>query len=168
MQYCSLQHWSLLPSPVASTAGCCFCFGSIPSFFLELFLHWSPVAYWAPTDLWCSSFSVLSFCLFILSMGSQGKNPEVVCLSLLQWTTFFRTLHRDPSILGGPTGHGSYFHWVRQGCCVCVIRWLVFCGCGFSACLPSDGEGWEAYGSCWWERWTEGETGSCSDGWGCA
>ena len=41
MQYCSLQHWTLLPSPVASTAGCCFCFGSIPSFFLELFLHWS-------------------------------------------------------------------------------------------------------------------------------
>ena len=48
-QYCSLQHWTLLPSPVSSTAGCCFCFGSISSFFLELFLHWSPVAYWAPT-----------------------------------------------------------------------------------------------------------------------
>ena len=32
------------------------CFGSIPSFFLELFLHWSPVAYWAPTDLGSSSF----------------------------------------------------------------------------------------------------------------
>ena len=26
----------------------------------ELFLHWSPVAYWAPTDLGSSSFSVLS------------------------------------------------------------------------------------------------------------
>ena len=37
--------------------------------FLELFLHWSPVAYWAPTDLGSSSFSVLSFCLFILFMG---------------------------------------------------------------------------------------------------
>ena len=46
-----------------------FCFGSISSFFLELFLHWSPVAYWAPTDLGSSSFSVLSFCLFILFMG---------------------------------------------------------------------------------------------------
>ena len=66
MQYCSLQHWTLLPSPVISTIGCCFCFGSIPSFFLELFLHWSPVACWAPTDLGSSSFSVLSFCLFIL------------------------------------------------------------------------------------------------------
>ena len=65
MQYCSVQHRTLLLSPVTSTAGYCFCFGSIPSFFLELFLHWSPVAYWTPTDLGSSSFSVLSFCLFI-------------------------------------------------------------------------------------------------------
>ena len=69
MQYCSLQHRTLLLSPVTSTNGYSFCFGSIPSFFLELFLHWSPVAYWAPTDLGSSSFSVLSFCLFILFMG---------------------------------------------------------------------------------------------------
>ena len=34
MQYCSLQHQTLLLSPVTSTAGYCFCFGSIPSFFL--------------------------------------------------------------------------------------------------------------------------------------
>ena len=69
MQYCSLQHWILLSSPVTSTTGCCFCFGSVSSFFLELFLHWSPVAYWAPTDLGSSSFSVLPFGLFILFMG---------------------------------------------------------------------------------------------------
>ena len=65
MQCCSLKHQTLLPSPVTSKTGCCFCFGSIPSFCLELFLHWSPVAYWAPTDLGSSSFSVLSFYLFI-------------------------------------------------------------------------------------------------------
>ena len=69
MQYCSLQHQTLLPSPVTATTGCCCYFGSVSSFFMELFLHWSPVAYWAPTDLGSSSFSVLSFCLFILSMG---------------------------------------------------------------------------------------------------
>ena len=69
MQYCSLQHWTLLLSPITSATGCCFCFGSIPSFFLELFLHWSPVAYWVPTDLWSFSFSILSFFLFILFMG---------------------------------------------------------------------------------------------------
>ena len=69
MQYCSLQHRTLLLSPVTSIAGCSFCFGSIPSYFLELFLHWSPVAYWAPTDLGSSSLSTLSFCLFVLFMG---------------------------------------------------------------------------------------------------
>ena len=64
MQYCSLQHRTLLLSPVTSTTGYSFCFGSISSVFLELFLHWFPVAYWASTDLGSSSFSVLSFCLF--------------------------------------------------------------------------------------------------------
>ena len=42
-------------------------------FILELFLHSSPVAYWAPTDLGSSSFSVLSFCLFILFMGFSSQ-----------------------------------------------------------------------------------------------
>ena len=69
MQYCSLQHWTLLPSPVISTTWCCFCFGSVSSFFLELSVHSSPVAYWAPTNLGSSSFSVISLGLFILFMG---------------------------------------------------------------------------------------------------
>ena len=68
MQYCSSQHQTLLPSPVTSTTGSCFCFGSVFSFFLELLLHFSLV-YWAPTDLESSFFSVLSFCLFMLFMG---------------------------------------------------------------------------------------------------
>ena len=75
MQYCSLQHQTLLLSPVTPTTGYCFCFGSIPSFFLELFLHWFPVAYWAPTNLGSSPFSILSFCLFILFTGfSRQEN----------------------------------------------------------------------------------------------
>ena len=73
MQYCSLQHRTLLLSPVTPTAGYCFCFGSLPSFFLELFLHWSPVAYWAlPT--WGGPLSVSSHFAFSYgSWGSQGK-----------------------------------------------------------------------------------------------
>ena len=35
----------------------------------KLFFHYSPVAYWASNDLGSSSFSVLSFCLFILFMA---------------------------------------------------------------------------------------------------
>ena len=67
----SLSWWRRRTSlkTVTFATGCCFCFGSIPLFFLELFLHWSPVAYWAPTNLGSSSFSVLSLCLFILFMG---------------------------------------------------------------------------------------------------
>ena len=69
MQYCSLQHWTLLPSPDTSTTGHCFCFGSVFSFFLELFLQSSPIAYyWAPANLGSSSFRVIPFCLFILFM----------------------------------------------------------------------------------------------------
>ena len=47
----------------------CFLFGSDSSFFLELFLHSSPVAYRAGPNLGSSSFSVISFCLFIVFMG---------------------------------------------------------------------------------------------------
>ena len=69
MQYCSLQHQTLLLSPVTSTTGYHFCFGSIPSFFLERFLCSSLVAYWTPLGPGSSSSSVICFCLFILLMG---------------------------------------------------------------------------------------------------
>ena len=74
LQYCSLQHQTWLSSPVTSTTGFCFCFGSIFSFFLELFLHWSPLAHWAPTDLGSSSFSFLSFYLLILFTDYNTSN----------------------------------------------------------------------------------------------
>ena len=114
MQYCSLQHWTLLLSPVTSTTGCCFCFGPIPSFFLELFLHWSPVAYWAPTDLGSSSFSILSFLSFHTVHG-------VLKVRILKWFAIpfssrphsVKPLHHDPPILGCPAGM-AWFHWVRQ------------------------------------------------------
>ena len=88
VQYYSLQHQTLLLSPVTSTTGHSFHFGSASSFFLELFLHWSPVAYWAPTELGSSSCSVLSFCLFILFMGFSRQEYWSGLPFLLQWTTF--------------------------------------------------------------------------------
>ena len=54
----------------------------LSSFFLELFLHWYPITYWAPTHLGSSSFGVLPFCLVILFMGFKERNIEVVCHSL--------------------------------------------------------------------------------------
>ena len=77
MQYCSLQHQTLHLSPVISTTGYWFCFGSIPSFFLEWFHHWSPLAYWAPTDLGRFSLVSYHFGFSYCSWGSQGKNTEV-------------------------------------------------------------------------------------------
>ena len=104
MQYCSLQHWTLHPKPFTFTTGCCFSFGSVSSFFLELFLHRSPVAYWAPTNTGSSSFSVWSFCLFILFMGFSRQEywsgfpfPSLVDHVLSELSTMTRpswvTLH---------------------------------------------------------------------------
>ena len=77
MQYCSL----LLPL-VTSKTGHCFCFSSISSFFVELFLQSSPVVYIAFIHLGGSSFSVL-FAFSYCSWGPQGKNTEVFCHFLL-------------------------------------------------------------------------------------
>ena len=74
MQYCSLQHRTLLLSPVTSTTGCCFCFASVSSFFLELFLHLSPVAYRALTDLGSSSFSECP--IFFIPIPKKGNAKE--------------------------------------------------------------------------------------------
>ena len=140
MQYCSLQHWTLLPPPVTSTAGCCFCFGSISSFFQKLFLPSSPGAYWAPTNLGSSSFSVPSFCLFILFMGSQGRNTEVVCYSHLQWTMF---CHNSPPWLvhlGWPyTSCVAHSFTELDKAVVHVISLISFMWLWFSFCLSSEG-----------------------------
>ena len=74
---------------------------TIPSFFLKLFLHWSPVAYWAPTDLGEFLFQYPIILPFHTVHG-------VLKARILKWFAipfsskpcFVRTLHHDPSILG--------------------------------------------------------------------
>ena len=138
-QYCSLQHRTLLLSPVTSTAGCCFCFGSIPSFFLELFLHWAAVAFWAPTDLGSSSFSVLSFCLLFMGFSRQEywsglPFPSPVDHVLSDLSTVTR-----PSWLALLSIAHSFSELNKA--VVHVIRLVSFLWLWFSVCLPSDGEG---------------------------
>jgi len=127
MQYCSLQHQTLLLSPVSSTTGYCFCFGSVSSFFVELFLHWSPVAYRGGVNLSVSCLLAFSYC----SWGSQGKNTEMVFHSLLQWTTFCQNSPPRPIRLGWP-----YAAWLNitelDKAVVHVTRLASFCDCGFS------------------------------------
>ena len=134
--YGSLQHQTLLPLPVTSTIGCCFA-----SFLLELVLHWSPVAYRAPTDLGSSSFSVLPFCLFILFMrfwreeycnGLPFPSPvdhvssELSTMNHLPWVALHGMSHTFIE-LDKPVVH--------------MIRLVSFLWLWFSCCLPSDREG---------------------------
>ena len=119
MQYRSLQHRTLLPSPVPSTTGCCFCFGSIPSFFLELFLYWSGSilgTYWPGEFIFqCPIF--LSF--YTVHGVLKARILKRLAIPFFSGPRFVRTLHHDPSVLSGPTWHGSKFHWIRQGCGPC-------------------------------------------------
>ena len=91
MERCSLQHQTLLSPPDASTVGHHFCFGPTTSFFLEVLVIAfcsSPVAYRTPSDMGGHSSSVISFCLFILTMGFSRQEywsglpfpPSVDCL----------------------------------------------------------------------------------------
>ena len=139
MQYCSLQHWTLLPSTVTSTTGCCFCFGSVSSLFLELFLHCSPIAYWAPIDLGSSSFSVLYFCLFILFVGFSRQE---------YWSGLPFLSPVDHVLSGLYTV--THLSWVAlctmahsfialDKAVVHVINLVSFLWLWFSFCLPSDG-----------------------------
>ena len=124
MQYYSLQHWTLLLSPVTSTTGCCFYFGSIPSFFLELFLHWSPVAYWAPTDLESSSFSVLSFCLFTLFMGILRQEYWSGLPFRREWKSWLKAQHSENEDHGIWSCHFMANRWENSG----NSGWLYFWG----------------------------------------
>ena len=128
----SLQHRTLLLSPVTCTAGYCFCFGFIPSFFLELFLHWPPVAYWIPIDLGSSSFSILPFCLFIPFMGFSRQEFAIPFFS---GPHSVRPLHHDPLLLGCPAGM-AWLHWVREGCGPSVIRLTSFLRLWFQCVCP--------------------------------
>ena len=139
MQYCSLQHRTLLLSPVTSTK---YFFALAPS----LHSFWS----YFSTDLWYHighlptwgvhvSVSYL-FAFSYFSWGSQGKNTEVVCHSLLQWTTFCQTSPPWPICFGWP--HTTWLSFTElDKAVVRVIRLVSFLWLSFSFSLPSDGEG---------------------------
>ena len=141
MQYCSLQHQTLLPSPVTSTTGFCFCFDSVSSFFLELFLHSSPVACWTLIDRGSSSFSVLSFWLFLLFMGFTRQEYW----SGLPFPSPVGHILSELSIMICPSCvalHGVAHSFIElDEAVVHVIRLVSFLWWWFSVCLPSDGEG---------------------------
>ena len=139
VKYCSLQHWTLRSPPDTSTTGCCLLFGSASSCFLELFLCSSPVAYWAFIDLGSSSFSVISFYLFILFMGFSRQEywsglpfPSPVDHILSELSTMPH--------LSWVALHGMAHNFIQLNKAVIHIFSLVsFLWLWFSFCLPSDG-----------------------------
>ena len=111
MQYCSLQHWTLLLSPVSSTTG---------YFYFYFFL------------LWFHPFILSGVISALISSSILGTYEPGEFLfqyriilpfhtvhaflkaRILRWFAtpfssrphFVRPLHHDPPVLGGPTGHG--------------------------------------------------------------
>ena len=135
---------------------------SISSFFLELFLYRSPVALTWGIYLSVSYLFAFSYC----SWGSQGKNTEVVCHSLIQWTTFCQNSPPRPVHVGWP-----YMAWLivslnKTRLWSMWSAWLVFCDCGFQPVCPLMEKDKSLMEASWWDRLTERGTGSCSDGWG--
>ena len=139
MQYCSYSvRFYFSPLDTSKTRHCS-CFGSAPSFLLELFLRSFPVACWAPTDLESSSFSVISFCLFIVFMGFSRQEcwsglpfpsprdhilSELSTMTRLSWVALY--------------GMAQSFIELDKAA-VHVISLVSFLWLWFSFCLPSDG-----------------------------
>ena len=107
------QFWSisLLLFPVISTTGHYFCFGSTSSFFQQLFLHSSPVAYWGTYRPGEFTFhSPIFLPLHTVYGVLKARMLKGFVIPFFAGSHFVRTLHHDRSILGGPTWHDSQFH----------------------------------------------------------
>ena len=115
VQYCSLQHWTLLSSPDTSTTkrwpSCFILSGAISN--CPLLFPSSLLGTFWPGRL---IFGVISFAFSYCSWVSLGKNTGVACHFLLHWTTFFQNCSLCPSILGD-SWHGSDLHWIMQALC---------------------------------------------------
>ena len=131
MQDCSLQHQPLILSPVTCRTGVVFALApSLHSFwsYFPTDLQWHigyPLTWGVPLSV--SYHFAFSYC----SWGSQGKNTEVVCHSLLQWTTFCQTSPQWPDHLGWP--HMAWLSFTELDKAVVLWSdWRVFCDYGFS------------------------------------
>ena len=105
MQYCFYSIGLYFHHQSHPHLGVAFALTLVSSFFLESFLHWSPIVYgywltWG-VHLSVSYLFAFSYC----SWGSHDKNSEVVCHPFSSGPHSVRPLHHDLSILGGPTGH---------------------------------------------------------------
>ena len=143
MQYCSSQYQTCFHHQSHTQLGVVFALAPSLHFFLELFLHWSPVAYWAPNDLGSSSFSVLSFCLLILFMGFSRQEYW----SGLPFLSAVDRILSELSTMTHPSWvalHGMVHCFIElDKAVVHVIRLISLLWFWFSVCLPSEGGLWK-------------------------
>ena len=75
--------------------------------FLRFLLLSSPVAHWTPSNIGGSSSSVIFLPFHTFHRVLQARILEWIAISSSSGPRFVRTLHYDPSVLGGPAWHGS-------------------------------------------------------------
>ena len=140
MQYCSLQHGLYFHHESHSQLG-------IISLWLHLFILSGVISPLFSSRI-LGTYRPGEFIFQCHNLLPCHTVHGVLKARILKWFVislgsiphFVRPLHHDPSVLGGPTQHSSWFHWVRQGC-VHVIRLVSFLWLWFSVCLPCDEEG---------------------------
>ena len=115
-----------------------FCFGSLSSFFMQLYLHWSPVAYWhLPT--WGVHLSVSYLFVFYIVMGFSRQEYW----SGLPFPSPGDYILSELSILTLPSWvalHGMTHSFIElDKAVVHVISLVRFLWLWFSLCWPSDG-----------------------------
>ena len=124
MQYCSFQHWTLLPSPVISTTGWCFCFGSISSFFLDLFLQ---------------TRGVPLLVSYLFAFHTVHGVLKARILSGLPFPSPVDHILSDLSTMTHPswvTLRGMAHSFIELNKAVVHVIRLVFCDCGFQSVCP--------------------------------
>ena len=102
----------------------------------------------------------------LLFMGfSRQECWSAIPFSSGPW--FVRTLHHDPSWVAlWATAWLSFIELDKAVVHVIRLVSFLFCDCGFQSVSPLMEKDKRLMEASWWERLTEGETGSCSDGQG--
>ena len=111
MQYRSLQHWTFFYLKSHPQLGIVFTLAPSLHFFWSYFLLISSSilsTYWPGEFI----FQCPIFLLFHTVHGVlKARILKWFAISFSSGPHFVRTLHHDPSVLGGPTWHGSYLRY---------------------------------------------------------
>ena len=147
MQYCSSQHQALLLSPVTSTTGYCFCFGSIPSFYYyAIIIHvFSSVQLLSHVQLFATPW--IAARQAFLSITNCWSSLKLMSIELVMPSSHFILccpLFFLPSILpaSGSFPMSQLFAWCGQSTVVSAL----------ASFLPKNTQGWSPLE---WTSWIQ-------------